>query len=639
VTRRDARWQLGLACAGVLLAAADTYVVVVALPAIMSGVGIGLNQLQRATPIISGYLLGYVVVLPLLGRLSDVVGRRAVFNGCLIAFGVGSLITATAHSLGVLVVGRGLQGLGGGGMVPVTLSLVAARWPVSQRGVPLGVVGAVQELGAVVGPLYGAAIVALAGWRWIFWINLPLALLVGVLLALAGLRGDAAAGVGAGPESGDTAAGVGAGPASGDADAGTGAGPESGDAAAGAVAPAVLGARRDLVGLVLVVLGVLGGALALAAPPGLASNVTVGRLYASIVAGPTWGPLTTPLALGSAALLVAFVVRELLVPTSVRPVLALRQLPGVLAEVDLGGAALLGGFLACVVVLFSASDPSRQVIAASAPVLIPVGLVCVALLAYHQRHLPNPLIDSAVTANRAAWGSLLVNLAIGAALMAALVDVPLFARATRYPSSQLGAALELLRFLVAVPVGALLGGLASKGRSLGPWVAAGGVLLAALAFGGMTQWSAGSMAADWGIGGLRLPFALADVELALCGLGFGLAIAPVNAAILGAVPARLHGLAASLAVVARTIGMLAGISALTAVGLHSFYVAEARIGSPFRLCPANPASCPAYDRATAHALLGELHVIFAGAGICALLAALLVLILLRPGRAGGSSCT
>ncbi len=625
MAHRGARWQLGLACAGVLLAAADTYVVVVALPAIMSGVGIGLNQLQRATPIISGYLLGYVAVLPLLGRLSDLVGRRAVFNGCLVAFGFGSLLTATAHSLGVVVVGRGLQGLGGGGMVPVTLSLVAARWPVERRGLPLGVVGAVQELGAVLGPLYGAALVALAGWRWIFWVNLPLAALVGVLLAFTGRLGGAELAPG-------TVAGLaaGAGVSAGEGGRGELSGSSGSSGSSGEPG------RRDLVGLVLVLLGALGAVLALAAPSALSSNVTVGRLYTPVVSGPTWGLLTTPLAFVSLALLVAFAARESLVPASVRPLLALRRLRSVLAGADLVGAVLLAGFLACVVVLFSASDPSRQVIASSAPELIPIGLVCLGLLAYRQRRTPNPLIDPAVVADRAAWGSLVVNLAIGAALMAALVDVPLFARATRYPSSQLGAALELLRFLVAVPIGAVLGGLASKRRSLGPWVAAGGVVLAAAAFAGMARWSAASMAQPWVIGGVRLPFAFADVELALCGLGFGLAIAPVNAAILGAVPARLHGLAASLAVVARTVGMLAGISALTAVGLHRFYVSQARIGSPFSICPTHPSSCPAYDRATSHALLGELHTIFFGAGLCALLGALGVVLLLRRRRSAAA---
>ena len=89
--------RLGLAGTAVLLAAADTYVVVVALPSIMSGVGVGLDRLQRATPIISGFLLGYTAVLPLIGRLADLAGTDSVFAGCLGIFVAGSVVTATAH--------------------------------------------------------------------------------------------------------------------------------------------------------------------------------------------------------------------------------------------------------------------------------------------------------------------------------------------------------------------------------------------------------------------------------------------------------------------------------------------------------------------------------------------------------------
>lgn len=107
------RWRLVMACIAVLLAAADTYVVVVVLPNIMNGVGLGLDRLQRATPIISGFLLGYTAVLPLIGRIADVAGTTPTFMGCLIAFGTGSVITATAHALPVVVLGRAVQGIGG----------------------------------------------------------------------------------------------------------------------------------------------------------------------------------------------------------------------------------------------------------------------------------------------------------------------------------------------------------------------------------------------------------------------------------------------------------------------------------------------------------------------------------------------
>ena len=80
-----------------------------------------------------------------------------------------------------MVTGRFLQGVGGGGLVPATLALVADLYPADRRGVPLGVVSAVQEIGSVLGPLYGAVVLAFADWRVIFWINLA----VGLVLAAA----------------------------------------------------------------------------------------------------------------------------------------------------------------------------------------------------------------------------------------------------------------------------------------------------------------------------------------------------------------------------------------------------------------------------------------------------------------------
>src|ERR687886_741511 len=134
-----------LGALAVLVTAADTYVVVLALPDILSGIGIGLDQLQRATPIIGGFLLGYTATLPLLGRLADLRGRAPVLIGCLLAFAVGSLLTATATGLPAAVLGRGMQGIGAGGLVPATLALVAARWPPERRALPLRPVRGVQE--------------------------------------------------------------------------------------------------------------------------------------------------------------------------------------------------------------------------------------------------------------------------------------------------------------------------------------------------------------------------------------------------------------------------------------------------------------------------------------------------------------
>src|SRR6478735_12843502 len=175
------RLLLGLAAIAVAFAAADTYVVVLALPDMMNSVGIPIDQLQRAAPIVSGFLLGYVAMLPLIGRIADLRGRVPVLVAALVVFALGSLLTALAYDMPSLVAGRFLQGVGGGGLVPATLALVADLYPVDRRGVPLGVVSAVQELGSVIGPLFGALVLSVSDWRAIFAINLA----VGLVLAAA----------------------------------------------------------------------------------------------------------------------------------------------------------------------------------------------------------------------------------------------------------------------------------------------------------------------------------------------------------------------------------------------------------------------------------------------------------------------
>ena len=122
---------LGLAAVAVAFAAADTYVVVLALPEMMGATGIPIDQLQRAAPIISGFLLGYVAMLPLIGRIADLRGRVPVLVAALVIFAVGSLVTALAYDLPSMVVGRFLQGVGGGGLVPGHAG--AGRRPLPRR--------------------------------------------------------------------------------------------------------------------------------------------------------------------------------------------------------------------------------------------------------------------------------------------------------------------------------------------------------------------------------------------------------------------------------------------------------------------------------------------------------------------------
>lgn len=167
----------------VLLGALDTYVVVTIMRDIITTVGIPVNQLQRITPIITWYLLGYIAAMPLLGRASDRFGRKLMLQASLAAFAAGSVVTALSGDLHMLVVGRTIQGLAAGALLPITLALGADLWSQRNRAGVLGGIGASQELGSVLGPLYGIFIVWLTSrWQDVFWINVPLAAVAMVMI-------------------------------------------------------------------------------------------------------------------------------------------------------------------------------------------------------------------------------------------------------------------------------------------------------------------------------------------------------------------------------------------------------------------------------------------------------------------------
>jgi MFS family permease len=485
---------LGLAGAGLFIGALDAYVVVTLLPAMTGDVGLTIDRFEQATPLVTGFLAGYVIAMPLLGAYSDARGRAPVYAVCMTAFAAGSVITATAGlwsfaGLQWLIAGRLVQGLGGGGLVPLSLALAADLYRDRSRTLALGSVAALQEAGSVFGPLYGATLAAAAvsagGWRFVFWLNIPLAAICAV--------------------------------------------------------------------------GVL-----------VASRRTTGQ--------------TTPSN----------------------------------SSVDWISAALLGVGLGLLVIALYPDDPEHR---ATNALFFPAGiagLVVLGIYAWRQLRQLEPLIPRELLRSGAFAGATVANLLIGAALMVALVDVPLLGRLV-FNLDQLGSGLLLTQFLIGVPVGAVLGGFAAA--RWGPRLTATvGIMISAIAFLQMAGWEANALTRHIG------PLRQADVSLAACGLGFGVVIAPLTASVLALTRSQSHGLASSLVVLARTMGMLLGLSALTAFGVYRFHQI---LGTPVLNDTDLRARINHLAQLVAAAFLQEYREIFTIAAALCVVAALVIVVTVR----------
>ena len=184
---------LGILCLGVFSTALDQTVVVAALPLLMVDLEIPLTDLDKASWIITGYLISYTVAMPLAGRLSDVYGRVRIFQVALVVFALGSGLVALAPNFTWIVPARVIQAVGGGATVPIGLAMAVAAVSTEKRGLAIGLVAASAEAGSVVGPLYGGYIVEWIGWRWIFWFDVPQSLLLIGLMAILPNRPNPAA--------------------------------------------------------------------------------------------------------------------------------------------------------------------------------------------------------------------------------------------------------------------------------------------------------------------------------------------------------------------------------------------------------------------------------------------------------------
>ncbi len=179
---RTNNWTLGIVSTALFMVVLDNLVVSIALPSIHRDLGASIQSLEWT---VNAYVLAYAVLLLTGAALGDRFGRKRMFLAGLSLFTAASAGAALAPSTELLVAARAVQGMGAAMVTPLTLTLLAEAFPATRRGMALGVWSGVSGSAVALGPLVGGAVVQSISWHWIFWINVPIGL---VLLPLAAAR-------------------------------------------------------------------------------------------------------------------------------------------------------------------------------------------------------------------------------------------------------------------------------------------------------------------------------------------------------------------------------------------------------------------------------------------------------------------
>jgi len=468
---------LALVCLPVFIGALDLTIVSAVLPTVIFELKIPVQTgLDDAAWIVSGYLLAYAVSMTFMGRVSDLLGRRRVFLICLgifflgswwvaategtpaqLAFRLARLITGerpdrSMMALYALIAGRVVQAFGAGAIVPVSMALAGDLFPPARRALPLGLVGAVDTAGWVLGHLYGGIMVQYFRWQVLFWINLPIVALAFALIwwALRGLKQTLAPG------------GV------------------------------------DWWGTALISLSLIGLNVGLAANESTASSVALPDKSP---------PYAVPVLIGAAVAFLAFL--------------------------------------------------------------------------WVERRSTAPLLNLQRFSDRNVRAATTTNLLVGFCLMVGLVSVPLLINAVGARTSEEGALVSgylLSAFTIPMALAAIPGGLLAERLGF-RWTTALGLALALAGFILMTRWQPemARLAVEWvaALGSRTAPtpemwqsLLRMIAGLLLAGVGLGVTIAPIGAAVINAVPDSERGIASALVIILRLIGMTVSVSGMTTFGVR-----------------------------------------------------------------------